>query len=62
MARLGALKAKLADAENRLGRLYAAMESGVADLTDLTPEGPCRRRENRARHRSDRLRSRAGRK
>lgn len=36
MARLGALKAKLADAENRLGRLYAAIESGVADLTDLT--------------------------
>jgi site-specific DNA recombinase len=35
-ARPGALKAKLADAENRLGRLYAAIESGVADLTDLT--------------------------
>jgi site-specific DNA recombinase len=32
-ARLGTLKAKLAEAENRLGRLYAAMESGVA-LTD----------------------------
>jgi site-specific DNA recombinase len=35
-ARLRALKTKLADAENRLGRIYAAIESGVADLTDLT--------------------------
>jgi site-specific DNA recombinase len=33
-ARLGALKAKLADAGNRLGRLYAAIESGIADPTD----------------------------
>ena len=36
-ARLTALlKAKLSDAESRLGRLYAAIESGVADLTDQT--------------------------
>jgi site-specific DNA recombinase len=35
-ARLSALKAKLADAENRLGRLYAAIESGIADLTEQT--------------------------
>ena len=35
-ARLTALKAKLTDAESRLGRLYAAIESGVADPTDQT--------------------------
>ena len=35
-ARLTALKAKLADAESRLGRLYTAIESGIADLTDTT--------------------------
>jgi site-specific DNA recombinase len=35
-ARLSALKAKLTDAENRLGCLYAAIESGVADPTDQT--------------------------
>jgi site-specific DNA recombinase len=34
--RLGGLKAKLSEAESRLGRLYAAIESGVADLTDPT--------------------------
>ena len=32
--RLGTLKAKFTDAENRLGRLYAAIEGGIADLTD----------------------------
>ena len=32
--RLGTLKAKFADAENRIGRLYAAIESGIADLMD----------------------------
>ena len=35
-ARLSALKAKLTDAESRLARLYPAIESGVADLTDNT--------------------------
>ncbi len=34
--RLSALKAKLTDAENRLGRLYAAIESGIADINDAT--------------------------
>ncbi len=34
--RLTALRAKINDAESRLGRLYAAIESGVADLNDLT--------------------------
>lgn len=35
-ARLAALRAKLADAESRLGRLYAAIESGIADMRDET--------------------------
>ena len=35
-ARLTALRAKIADTEGRLGRLYAAIESGVADLKDQT--------------------------
>jgi site-specific DNA recombinase len=35
-ARLSALRAKIGDAESRLGRLYAAIESGVADLNDQT--------------------------
>ena len=30
-----ALRAKLADAESRLGRLYAAIESGIADPRDV---------------------------
>jgi site-specific DNA recombinase len=34
--RLSALRAKISDAESRLGRLYAAIESGVADLNDQT--------------------------
>ena len=34
--RLTALRAKISDAESRLGRLYAAIESGVADLSDQT--------------------------
>ncbi len=34
--RLAALRAKLADAEGRLGRLYAAIESGIADPSDAT--------------------------
>ncbi|NEJ60762.1 recombinase family protein [Rhizobium leguminosarum] len=34
--RLTALRAKLADAQGRLGRLYAAIESGVADPSDAT--------------------------
>ena len=34
--RLATLRAKLADAENRLGRLYAAIETGLADPADLT--------------------------
>ena len=34
--RLSALRAKITDAEGRLGRLYAAIESGVADLNDQT--------------------------
>jgi site-specific DNA recombinase len=36
VVRLTAIKAKLTDAESRLARLYAAIESGVADLTDTT--------------------------
>ena len=35
-ARLTALRAKISDSESRLGRLYAAIESGVADLNDQT--------------------------
>jgi site-specific DNA recombinase len=35
-SRLTALRAKLADAQSRLDRLYAAIESGVADLADET--------------------------
>jgi hypothetical protein len=34
--RLTALRSKITDAESRLGRLYAAIESGVADLNDQT--------------------------
>jgi site-specific DNA recombinase len=34
--RLSALRAKVTDAESRLGRLYAAIESGVADISDQT--------------------------
>jgi len=34
--RLTALRAKLADAEGRLGRPYAAIESGIADPSDAT--------------------------
>jgi site-specific DNA recombinase len=34
--RLAALRAKVSDADSRLGRLYAAIESGIADLTDQT--------------------------
>ena len=34
--RLTALRAKISDAESRLARLYAAIESGVADLNDQT--------------------------
>jgi site-specific DNA recombinase len=34
--RLSALRAKVTDAESRLGRLYAAIESGVADIHDQT--------------------------
>jgi site-specific DNA recombinase len=34
--RLTALRAKINDAESRLGRLYAAIESGLADLNDQT--------------------------
>ena len=30
--RLGTLKAKFTDAENRLGRLYAAIEGGIAGV------------------------------
>jgi site-specific DNA recombinase len=33
---LTALRAKLTDAENRLGRLYAAIEGGIADPSDAT--------------------------
>jgi site-specific DNA recombinase len=36
VVRLTAIKTKLTDAESRLARLYAAIESGVADLTDTT--------------------------
>ena len=36
VVRLTAIKAKLTDAESRLARLYAAIESGVADPTDKT--------------------------
>jgi site-specific DNA recombinase len=34
--RLTALRAKLTDAEGRLGRLYAAIENGIADPSDAT--------------------------
>ena len=34
--RLATLRAKLTDAEGRLGRLYAAIESGIADPSDAT--------------------------
>ena len=34
--RLTGLRAKLTDAEGRLGRLYAAIESGIADPSDAT--------------------------
>jgi DNA invertase Pin-like site-specific DNA recombinase len=34
--RLSALRTKLADAETRLGRLYQAIESGIADANDPT--------------------------
>ncbi len=34
--RLTALRAKISDVESRLGRLYAAIESGLADLNDQT--------------------------
>ena len=34
--RLAALRAKLSDAETRLGRLYQAIESGIADANDPT--------------------------
>jgi site-specific DNA recombinase len=35
-SRLTALRAKLNDAEKRLGRLYAAIEGGIADPSDAT--------------------------
>jgi site-specific DNA recombinase len=35
-ARLSALRAKVTDAESRLGRLYGAIESGVAAINDQT--------------------------
>ncbi|MBA4174759.1 MAG: recombinase family protein, partial [Hyphomicrobium sp.] len=35
-SRLSALRAKLADAENRLNRLYQAIENGIADPADPT--------------------------
>jgi site-specific DNA recombinase len=35
-SRLTALRAKLTDAEKRLGRLYAAIEGGIADPSDAT--------------------------
>jgi site-specific DNA recombinase len=35
-SRLTALRAKLTDAEKRLGRLYAAIKGGIADPTDAT--------------------------
>jgi site-specific DNA recombinase len=35
-SRLTALKAKVTEAASRLGRLYAAIESGIADLSDQT--------------------------
>ncbi len=35
-ARLAALRGKLTDAEGRLGRLYQAIENGVADANDPT--------------------------
>ncbi|WP_246756907.1 zinc ribbon domain-containing protein [Bradyrhizobium neotropicale] len=35
-SRLTALRAKLSDAEGRLGRLYSAIESGIADASDPT--------------------------
>jgi site-specific DNA recombinase len=34
--RLTTLRAKICDSESRLGRLYSAIESGVADLDDGT--------------------------
>ena len=34
--RLSVLRSKISDADNRLRRLYAAIESGVADLNDQT--------------------------
>ncbi len=34
--RLSALRAKLTDAKDRLGRLYAAIENGIADPSDAT--------------------------
>ena len=34
--RLSALRAKLTDAQDRLGRLYAAIENGIADPSDAT--------------------------
>jgi site-specific DNA recombinase len=34
-SRFMALRAKLSDAEARLCRLYAAIESGIADATDI---------------------------
>jgi len=37
--RLTALRAKLSDAEGRLGRLYQAIESGIADPNDPTLKG-----------------------
>lgn len=55
-ARLSALKTKLANAETRLGRLYAAIESSIADINDATLKETRRCRESRARHRENRLR------
>lgn len=37
--RLSALRAKLTDAKDRLGRLYAAIENGIADPSDATLKG-----------------------
>jgi site-specific DNA recombinase len=37
--RVAALRAKCADAEGRLGRLYAAIETGIADPNDATLRG-----------------------
>src|SRR5271155_4674184 len=36
ITRLTSLRAKISDSESRLGRLYGAIESGVADLNDQT--------------------------